>query len=250
MKALNKLALLIENGQLVADTLRHLADNEIDSDYFAITSTNENGTEIDHELVITDYALQAAGTVDELVGALEAAEKRIAELERSETQLIDERDNAESALNDAYKAVIGQAPEWSNWFSFADAIDEIEVACGLWRNQTEDVLQFRARIAELEARAFNPAILDVIAERHRQQSVEGWTPEHDNAYQNSELADAAACYAIHAHNQGFSTPAYWPWSPDWWKQSGARRDLVKAGALILAEIERIDRAAGIGVKGE
>ncbi|EIG8585192.1 ead/Ea22-like family protein [Escherichia coli] len=73
--------LLIENGQLVADTLRHLADNEIDSDYFAITSTNENGTEIDHEMSITDYALQAAGTVDELVVALEAAEKRIAELE-------------------------------------------------------------------------------------------------------------------------------------------------------------------------
>lgn len=36
------------------------------------------------------------------------------------------------------------------------------------------------RIAELEARAFNPAILDVIAERQRQQSVEGWTPEHDD----------------------------------------------------------------------
>ncbi|EEW2210820.1 ead/Ea22-like family protein [Escherichia coli] len=106
------------------------------------------------------------------------------------------------------------------------------------------------RIAELEARSFNPAILDVVAERQRQQSVKGWTPEHDNAYQNSELADAAACYAIHAHNQGFSTPAHWPWSPDWWKQSGARCDLVKAGALILAEIERIDRAAGIGVKGE
>ncbi|HHP7583549.1 TPA: ead/Ea22-like family protein [Escherichia coli] len=76
--------LLIENGQLVADTLRHLADNEIDSDYFAITSTNENGTEIDHEMAITDYALQAAGTVDELVAALEAAEKRIAELEARE----------------------------------------------------------------------------------------------------------------------------------------------------------------------
>ena len=106
------------------------------------------------------------------------------------------------------------------------------------------------RISELEARAFNPAIMDVVTERQRQQSVEGWTPEHDNAYQNSELADAAACYAIYAHNQGFSTPAHWPWSHDWWKQSGARRDLVKAGALIIAEIERIDRAAGIGVKGE
>lgn len=71
--------LLIENGVLVADTLRHLADNEIDSDYFAICNTNENGTEIECELAITDYARQAAGTVDELVKALEAAEKRISE---------------------------------------------------------------------------------------------------------------------------------------------------------------------------
>ena len=73
--------LLIENGVLVAGTLRHLADNEIDSDYFAVCHTNENGTEIECELAITDYARQAAGTVDELVKALQAAEKRIAELE-------------------------------------------------------------------------------------------------------------------------------------------------------------------------
>ena len=82
MTALNKQDLLIENGQLVADTLRHLADNEIDSDYFAITSTSENGTEIEHELVITDYALQAAGTVDELVEALEAAERELLALKK------------------------------------------------------------------------------------------------------------------------------------------------------------------------
>ena len=46
--------LLIENGVLVADTLRHLADNEIDADYFAICHTNEKGTEIACELAITD----------------------------------------------------------------------------------------------------------------------------------------------------------------------------------------------------
>ena len=108
----------------------------------------------------------------------------------------------------------------------------------------------RIALASLEAEpvAFNPAILDVASERQRQMSIEGWTSEHDDAYQNSELADAAACYAINAHNQGFSTPAHWPWDPEWWKQSGARRDLVKAGALILAEIERIDRAACKGEK--
>lgn len=90
-----------------------------------------------------------------LLDELEAKDRRVAELERSETQLISERDDAESALNDAYKAVMGQPPEWSNWFSFENAIDEIELACELWRNQTDDVIQFRQRIAELEARAVN-----------------------------------------------------------------------------------------------
>lgn len=87
-----------------------------------------------------------------LLDELEAKDRRVAELERSETQLISERDDAESALNDAYKAVMGQPPEWSNWFSFENAIDEIELACELWRNQTDDVIQFRQRIAELEAK--------------------------------------------------------------------------------------------------
>ncbi|EEO7844531.1 protein Ead [Salmonella enterica] len=84
-------------------------------------------------------------------GVIDDGSKRIAELERSETQLISERDDAESALNDAYKAVMGQPPEWSNWFSFENAIDEIELACELWRNQTDDVIQFRQRIAEQSA---------------------------------------------------------------------------------------------------
>ncbi len=99
--------LLIENGQLVADTLRHLADNEIDSDYFAITSTNENGTEIDHEMAITDYALQAAGTVDELVAALESAENRIAELEEREI-LLPERSSMlhRTDFHDDYQTVM------------------------------------------------------------------------------------------------------------------------------------------------
>ena len=83
---MNTTELLIANGQLVADTLRHLADNEIDSDYFAITSTSENGTEIERELVITDYALQAASTVEALVEALESAHRKIAELENDEVR--------------------------------------------------------------------------------------------------------------------------------------------------------------------
>ncbi len=111
-----------------------------------------------------------------LLDDLEGAENRIAELERSETQLINERDDAESALNDAYKAVMGQTPEWSNWFSFADAIDEIELACRLWRNQTEDVIQFRQRIAELEAKLANPVLLP---------KTNGYWNEQEKAYEEA-----------------------------------------------------------------
>jgi len=89
--------LLIQNGQLVADTLRHLADNEIDSDYFAITSTSENGTEIDHELVITEYALQAASTVDAMVEALESAQATAAHSNRGWAEAHEQEARAESA---------------------------------------------------------------------------------------------------------------------------------------------------------
>ncbi|EAA5696003.1 ead/Ea22-like family protein [Salmonella enterica subsp. enterica serovar Gaminara] len=55
-----------------------------------------------------------------------ALRQRIAELERSETQLINERDAAESALADMYQAATGERPEWSNMFGFADAVDVVE----------------------------------------------------------------------------------------------------------------------------
>jgi hypothetical protein len=145
---------------------------------------------------------------------------------------------------------------WEHWrdgdgYKIDDDESELDGMWESWQAAHSSKLEAaEKRIAELEVRAFNPALLDVISERQRQRAIEGWTSEHDDAYQNSELADAAACYAIHAHNQGFSTPAHWPWSPDWWKQSGTRRDLITAGALILAEIERLDRAAGITTKGE
>lgn len=147
------------------------------------------------------------------------------------------------------------------WKAQQDKIDALvealEKAQGMeayWKTQcrgiTDHCEELQARIAELESRTVTAAAADVLAERQRQVTAEGWTAERDDGYQNSELADAAACYAIHAHNQGFSTPAHWPWSQDWWKQTSPRRDLVKAGALILAEIERLDRAAGIKVEAE
>lgn len=74
--------LLIANGQLTADTLIALSENEIDSDYFSVTSTNEaRGTEVECELSITEFALRASQNVRALLDELERKDKRIAELE-------------------------------------------------------------------------------------------------------------------------------------------------------------------------
>lgn len=98
------------------------------------------------------------------------------------------------------------------------------------------------------------ALQDVISERGRQISAEGWTPEHDDEHSTNQLAGAAACYAMHVQNRAWvfdeNPESYrneqadfkWPWDDKWWKPDNPRRDLVKAGALILAEIERLDRA--------
>lgn len=99
----------------------------------------------------------------------------------------------------------------------------------------------------------SPAATDVLGERQRQVEQEGWTPEHDDAHHPGELAAAGACYSTWAaevaanggsHTAHRYVPGTWPWSGNWWKPKNVRRDLVRAGALILAEIERLDRLAG------
>ena len=87
------------------------------------------------------------------------------------------------------------------------------------------------------------AARDVLAERARQVSQEGWTPEHDDQHDGMELAFAASCYAV--ADEGEPPNAVWPWPIEWWKPRSHRENLVRAGALILAEIERLDRAARI-----
>lgn len=95
---------------------------------------------------------------------------------------------------------------------------------------------------------------EIAAERRRQIEQEGWTPQHDDdEHDNSEMAKAAACYALPAESRPASSldaaPRLWPWSPEWWKPKGRRRDLIRAAALIVAEIERIDRASADAAKG-
>jgi hypothetical protein len=103
----------------------------------------------------------------------------------------------------------------------------------------------------------------IAAERRRQISVEGWTPEHDDEHEDSSLAMAAVCYAAdrpiferEEWTGGVQFGDPWPWGPAWDKRPRDRkgdlcearttkqriRNLVKAGALIAAEIDRLQRA--------
>jgi|SRR5579883_797598 len=95
---------------------------------------------------------------------------------------------------------------------------------------------------------------DLIAvERRRQLEKEGWTPEHDDEHVLSELSKAASAYLSAATRQVCSPntfflwaqkPPEWPWDFRWWKPSpDPIRNLVKAGALIAAEIDRLIRKA-------
>lgn len=91
----------------------------------------------------------------------------------------------------------------------------------------------------------SPAIVMIAAERQRQIEEEGWAPEHDAAHVDDELALAAACYALPAYSrhryETETEPHHWPWQASFWKPTpdDRVRELVKAGALIAAEIDRL-----------
>ncbi len=89
-------------------------------------------------------------------------------------------------------------------------------------------------------------------ERHRQITEEGWTPEHDDEHVNGELSDAAACYAA-TENIYFPKKIFFiftrfiplfPWNKyAWYKKQkhDRKRQLIIAGALLIAELERLER---------
>lgn len=81
----------------------------------------------------------------------------------------------------------------------------------------------------------------IVAERIRQLYEERWTPEHDDGHDSNELLEAALAYANWIFDEKW--PDDWPWDADWFKPSDKPvRNLIKAGALIAAEIDRLLRA--------
>ena len=90
----------------------------------------------------------------------------------------------------------------------------------------------------------------IAAERKRQVEVEKWDEGHDNEHEEFELTKAAISYACHVCDTELPH-LIWPWHVEWWKPSkDPVRNLVKAGALLAAEIDRLQRAATRGGKNE
>lgn len=97
----------------------------------------------------------------------------------------------------------------------------------------------------------------IIAERARQIQMEGYDSAHDDHHDKGDLADAAAAYAkvASAQTRGATIDEFpadmlicegeWPWAENDWKPSvNPVKNLVKAGALIAAEIDRLMRLEG------
>ena len=90
----------------------------------------------------------------------------------------------------------------------------------------------------------------ITEERQRQIDVEGWDKDHDVLANNDEqLAEAAALYALPEIRRTYEYDVnnLWPWDKKWWKPTpdDRVRELAKAGALIAAEIDRLQRIQNI-----
>lgn len=88
--------------------------------------------------------------------------------------------------------------------------------------------------------------IELIAWERQRQLSEGWTTDHDSRHINGELAKAAGCYAFAEMYRNEDSvhkvvPYSWPFDDSLWKQTPENRihELAKAGAFIIAEIDRL-----------
>ena len=93
-------------------------------------------------------------------------------------------------------------------------------------------------------------------ERKRQIKKEGFDADNDDQYQTEELSQAASCYALPGDDRIYNgdVPENWPWNKEWWKPAKCEfghdenykeeriKELAKAGALVAAEIDRLQRS--------
>lgn len=112
----------------------------------------------------------------------------------------------------------------------------------------------------MNTHALDQIIAEVRNERLRQIEEEGWTEEHDDAHRKGELVAAAMSYLTNAlvyalvrarkvmtiadlmeRSRTAPPTSQWPWDKKWWKPKTRRSNIVRSIAMLIAELERIDR---------
>lgn len=166
--------------------------------------------------------------IAELQGKLARRDERIAELEAELAALrapvdavatLTISDNMDKCIGDDYSVELKQSVPFLGYGSH-----DLYAAAGA-------------------APAPSKALQDVSDERARQISEEGWTLAHDDGHTWHQMAHAAACYAYPELTALIGVKT-WPWAPERFKVRDWRTNYVRAAALLIAEIERLDRIAG------
>ena len=148
--------------------------------------------------------------------------------------------------------LFGFSPNLSQNLAITCIYTVISVARGYLLERAFEAMGWRTKMSA--------AATAILAERQSQITQEGWSESHDDDHAIGELAQAGASYALYAARQlhnSWASPAgdvyalrglpykdVWPWSDSWWKPADFRRNLIKAGALNLAELEKFDRLRG------
>lgn len=130
------------------------------------------------------------------------------------------------------------------WFEFNAAL-----------SQTRDALAPAPIARADQVNLVHLGVLLIAEERRWQVEKHGWTAAHDDKHDRGQMLAAAMCYASvpllrltfkpnNAESEITEVMATkWPWDEQWWKPSrDPVSNLVKAGALIAAEIDRLTRA--------
>lgn len=186
------------------------------------------------ELLPIDYTFED----DELEGVYDcrtngeriaALEERVAELEANTGLRIEHL-----AANDGASLIVAEE---------VDPLEALEAAYYdenhmMWER---DEWQSRAEAYEAKLMAKSGASL-ILRERERQIDEEWYSPEHDDRYTKGQLYIAAECYAC--LDDYLEAPDLWPWDKKLWKPKDRISNLVRAGALLAAEIDRLLRLEG------
>lgn len=157
-----------------------------------------------------------------------------------------------SRNDDALKQAIAILEE-ANLFSWHVSKEEVWVG---WQNCPTSASPLKKALDLL--RSVVPSetgpMAEIAAERRRQIEKEGWSVEHDDEHDAGTMACAGAAYALNAGCVLYplngtameKPPEFWMWGEEWWKPKDPRRDLIRAAALIVAELERMDREKARG----